>query len=99
MLEGADPTLAESLAGRFAQVIDHESLLKGDAETKRICREWELLSTEMFQAYQRVAFAELDYATPPESFSKLVRKYRREVRKKLPPNSLPVTTLSPELEK
>ncbi|HME53238.1 MAG TPA: acyl-CoA dehydrogenase family protein [Candidatus Lokiarchaeia archaeon] len=81
MLSGSDPGLVDSLADRFARIIQHDSLLKGDEATKNVCRDWEQLSTELFHAYQRLALAELDYAEPSEDFGKLVRKIKRDARK------------------
>ncbi|HMF31936.1 MAG TPA: acyl-CoA dehydrogenase family protein [Candidatus Lokiarchaeia archaeon] len=84
ILEGAESSLVDSLAEKFARIIQHPSLLKSDEPTKQVCRDWELLSTEIFQAYQRLALVELNYTEPPENFGKLVRKKKREERKKQP---------------
>ncbi len=82
ILAGADPTLMDALAYKFAHIIQHESLLKDDAATKQVCRDWESLSTEIMHAYQRVALKELNYAGPPEEFGKLVRKIKKAGRQK-----------------
>ncbi len=81
MLAGADPAVVDSLAKRFSRIIQHENLLKDDEPTKQVCRDWERLSTELMQAYQRIALAELDYVGVPEDFGRLVRKIKKEGRK------------------
>jgi alkylation response protein AidB-like acyl-CoA dehydrogenase len=67
LLAGCDTATVDSLAGEFEHVmshphvmLSHPSLLTPDARTSAVCRQWERLSTALFQAYQKQALAELD---------------------------------------
>lgn len=82
ILVGLPRERVEHLAGTFQRVMDHESLLKHDAETFAICQEWEEFSTELFTAYQELALAELDYAPEPYKFSRLKRRFRKRRRQR-----------------
>ncbi len=77
LLKGADNTVVESLANRFAKIISHDSLLRNDPQTLAICREWEALSNDMIHAYQDQALKELNYEGKPLKFSSLLRKFKK----------------------
>ena len=78
LLEGADSNLIENLSREFNRIISHESLLRNDSETLAICRDWQVLSNELIQAYQNQALAELNYKGKPLKFSRILRKKKRE---------------------
>ena len=78
LLEGVDQETVRFFATELSRIIAHDSLLRNDAETLEICREWENLSTDLFHAYQDQALAELNYKGKPLRFSKLLRKFRKK---------------------
>lgn len=59
LLAGAPEGVQDSLAGAFARLMAHPSLLSPDAATRRVCREWDALSLELCRAYQEQALIEL----------------------------------------
>jgi alkylation response protein AidB-like acyl-CoA dehydrogenase len=77
LLVGIDADILEPLAAKFLRIISHESLLKNDAATLAICRDWEKLSNEIFWAYQDQALAELNYTGKPLKFSRLLREFKK----------------------
>ncbi|MFX1453357.1 MAG: acyl-CoA dehydrogenase family protein, partial [Promethearchaeota archaeon] len=83
ILEGVDPDIVEPLAAEFYRIMTHENLLKNDEETIAICRDWELLSTKLFNAYQDQALAELNYQGKPLKFSQLLRKFKKRVKSEI----------------
>ncbi len=72
-----DADIVEPLAAEFLRVMSHESLLKNDEKTLAICRDWEKLSNELFEAYQQQALAELNYQGKPLKFSRLLRDFKK----------------------
>ncbi|MHA2399303.1 MAG: acyl-CoA dehydrogenase family protein [Promethearchaeota archaeon] len=81
LLSGAKNDLIEEYAVTFSRIINHDSLLRNDEETLKICREWELFSNNLFVAYQKQALAELNFDGKPLNFSKLLRTFKkREVK-------------------
>ena len=81
LLAGAESDVVESYAAEFLRIMSHESLLKNNAETLAICRDWQVFSNKLFQAYQDQALAELDYQGTPLKFSRLLRKFKKEEKK------------------
>jgi alkylation response protein AidB-like acyl-CoA dehydrogenase len=79
LLEGVDTTEVDKFAHKFQQIISHESLLRNDEETLAICRDWEVLSYEIFRVYQEQALAELNFQGKPLKFSKLFRKFKKQL--------------------
>ena len=82
ILGGMDPDIVEPLAAEFQQIMVHKSLLKNDEQTLAICRDWEMLSTKLFNIYQDLALAELNYQGKPLKFTQLLRKFKKRVNKK-----------------
>ena len=82
ILEGMDPDLVEPLAAEFHRIMSHETLLKNDEQTLAICKDWEMLSTKLFNIYQDLALAELNYQGKPLKFSQLLRKFKKRVNNK-----------------
>jgi len=82
LLEGSDPDKVESYASEFLRIISHDSLLRNDEETLTICSDWQIFSNKLFQAYQELALTELDYQGKPLKFSRLLRKFKKEEKKK-----------------
>ena len=82
LLAGADSDSVESYATEFLRIMSHDSLLKNDAETLAICRDWQKFSNELFNRYQDQALAELNYKTEPLKLSKLLRKFKKREKKK-----------------
>ena len=81
LLEGVDPDTVEPLAAEFLRLMSHESLLKNDEETLAICRDWEGFSEKLFQAYQDQALAELNYQGKSLKFTKLLREFKKRLKK------------------
>jgi len=79
MLEGAEKSIIEPLAKKFARIISHDTLLRSDEITLNICKDWQELSTEIVRVYQEQALVELDYEEKPIKFSKLYRKFKKRI--------------------
>ncbi len=77
LLTGGDVDLIENYATEFSRIISHDSLLRNDEETLKICREWEEFSNKLYIAYQEIAFKELNYDDEPLKFKKLLRKFKK----------------------
>ncbi|MFX0018225.1 MAG: acyl-CoA dehydrogenase family protein [Promethearchaeota archaeon] len=77
LLQGANNDLIEEYASEFSRIISHESLLRNDEETLKICKDWEIFSNELFIAYQEQALRELNYEEKPIKFSKLLRQFKK----------------------
>jgi len=77
LLEGAPAETVNNLAEEFQKIISHDTLLRNDEETLQICRDWQALSDEIFNAYQEQALRELNYKEKKLRFSKLHRKFRK----------------------
>ncbi|MFW9940525.1 MAG: acyl-CoA dehydrogenase family protein [Candidatus Thorarchaeota archaeon] len=77
LLKGADSDLIEKYVSEFTRIMTHESLLRNDDETLKICRDWEEFSNRLFIAYQEQALRELNYKGKPQKFSKLLREFRK----------------------
>jgi len=82
LLAGSDSDIVESYANEFLRIMSHDSLLRNDAETLAICRDWQKFSNELFNRYQDQALAELNYKTEPLKFSKLLRKFKKREKGK-----------------
>lgn len=78
LLQGANSDKIKEYASEFKRIMDTESLLKNDAETLSICRDWEAFSNQLFIAYQEQALEELNIKLKPLQFSKLFRKLKRK---------------------
>jgi ATP-dependent RNA circularization protein (DNA/RNA ligase family) len=79
VLEGAEKSIIEPLAKKFARIISHDTLLRSDEITLNICKDWQELSTEIVRVYQEQALVELDYEEKPIKFSKLYRKFKKRL--------------------
>ncbi len=77
LLEGVDKDTIENYTNEFSRIISHDSLLRNNEETLRICRDWEEFSTKLFIQYQKQALEELDFHEKPLKFSKLLRKFKK----------------------
>ncbi|MHA1913328.1 MAG: acyl-CoA dehydrogenase family protein [Promethearchaeota archaeon] len=77
LLSGARHDLIEEYASTFTRIVNHDSLLRNDEDTLKICRKWESFSNKLFIAYQEQALAELNFKGKPLNFSKLLRNYRK----------------------
>lgn len=77
ILEGGKPDTVEPLVERFVDIINHDNLLKADEETLQLCRDWQNLSNEIFQTYQRIALKEMNYEEKSLKFSKLLQKFKK----------------------
>ncbi|MFW9894605.1 MAG: acyl-CoA dehydrogenase family protein [Candidatus Thorarchaeota archaeon] len=80
ILDGVEDVIVEPLANSFNRIISHESLLTNDEKTLAICREWEELSTKIFNLYQEQALAELNYKEKPLKFSRIIRKLKKIIK-------------------
>ncbi|MFX0011126.1 MAG: acyl-CoA dehydrogenase family protein [Candidatus Hermodarchaeota archaeon] len=79
LLEGVDQESVMYFATELSRIIAHDSLLRNDIETLEICREWEVLSHDLFHIYQDQALVELNYQGKPLRFSKLLRKFKKKL--------------------
>jgi hypothetical protein len=77
LLEGSNKDLIEDYADKFSKIMLHDSLLRNDEETLKICRDWEDFSTTLFIAYQEQALKELNYIEKPLKFSRLLRQLKK----------------------
>ncbi len=77
LLEGRDHPTIEYHATEFLRIMSHDSLLRTDEETLKICRDWEKLANDLFNAYQDLALNELNFKGKPLKFSKLLRKFKK----------------------
>ncbi|MFX1393923.1 MAG: acyl-CoA dehydrogenase family protein [Promethearchaeota archaeon] len=82
LLEGLDPDKLASYASEFLRIMSHNNLLRNDEKTLAICRDWQKFSNNLFQAYQELALIELDYKGKPLKFSHLLRKFKKEEKRK-----------------
>jgi len=82
VLEGADSSIVEPLAKKFARIVSHDSLLRSDEITLNICKDWQELSTKIVRVYQEQALVDLDYEEKPMKFSKLFRKFKKRLSEK-----------------
>ncbi|MFX1418048.1 MAG: acyl-CoA dehydrogenase family protein [Promethearchaeota archaeon] len=83
LLKGSDSDLIEDYASEFNRIMAHDSLLRNDEETLKICRDWETFSNKLFIAYQEVALMELNYTGESFKFSKLLRKFKKREKPKI----------------
>ncbi|MFX0104332.1 MAG: acyl-CoA dehydrogenase family protein [Candidatus Hodarchaeota archaeon] len=83
LLRGADTDLVEKYALEFDRIISHDSLLRNDEETLKVCRDWEEFSTNLFIAYQEQVLKELNYHGKPLKFSRLLGKFKKRENQKL----------------
>lgn len=97
LLSGADSDIVESYANEFLRIMSHDSLLRNDAETLAICRDWQKFSNELFNRYQDQALAELNYKAEPLKFSKLLRKFKKREKEKEEVGSNKNTSIIPEM--
>ncbi|MBD3256103.1 MAG: acyl-CoA dehydrogenase [Candidatus Lokiarchaeota archaeon] len=81
LLSNPDIDNVKSLATEFSRIIEHDTLLRNDEHTFKICKEWQVLSNRLFQAFQEQALSELSFRENPIKFSKLLRKFKKRERK------------------
>ncbi len=79
LLDGMNNELIEDYANKFEEIVSFDNLLKNDEITKRICRDWEDFSNNLFIAYQEQALKEVDYEETPIKFSKLLRNFKKKI--------------------
>jgi alkylation response protein AidB-like acyl-CoA dehydrogenase len=77
LLSGAKSDLIEEYASTFSRIINHDSLLRNDKDTLKICREWESFSNNLFVAYQEQSLVELNFVGKSLNFSKLLRSFKK----------------------
>ncbi|MFX1389335.1 MAG: acyl-CoA dehydrogenase family protein [Promethearchaeota archaeon] len=77
LLKGSEEDLIEKYIEEFTKIMNHESLLRNDNETLKICQNWEEFSNRLFIAYQEAALKELNYQEKPMKFSKLIREFKK----------------------
>jgi len=97
LLAGANSDVVESYASEFLRIMSHDSLLRNDAETLAICRDWQKFSNKLFNRYQDQALAELNYKEESTKFSKLLRKFKKREKGKEEPGSKEEITVIPEI--
>ena len=97
LLAGANSDVVESYASEFLRIMSHDSLLRNDAETLAICRDWQKFSNKLFNRYQDQALAELNYKEESIKFSKLLRKFKKREKGKEEPGSKEEITVIPEI--
>lgn len=78
LLKGAEKEVIDPLAKSFREIINHDTLLRNDAETRAICREWEYISTEIMHAYQDHALDELFFKDKPLKFNRLFKNFKKQ---------------------
>jgi len=61
----------------FGSIMSHESLLKNDEETLKMCDKWQGLSNKIFRLYQELALEEIGFQVDQDKFSKLLRKFKK----------------------
>jgi len=61
LLEGLDDARVTPLAADFARLMSHPSLVTPDEATREVCRQWDLFSVTLCQAYQDQALAEVGW--------------------------------------
>ncbi|UCC19447.1 MAG: acyl-CoA dehydrogenase family protein [Promethearchaeota archaeon] len=83
LLTGRDSDLIEEYSSEFNRIMSHDSLLRNDEETLKICRDWEIFSEKLFITYQEQALMELNYTGEPLKFSKLLRKFKKRESPKI----------------
>jgi alkylation response protein AidB-like acyl-CoA dehydrogenase len=74
LLAGVPREDQDVLAGAFAQLMAHPSLLSPDSATRQVCREWDALSLELCRAYQEQALAEVGCDEEVAPLAELLRK-------------------------
>ncbi len=79
LLQGASNDVIEPLAKEFTRIMKHDSLLRNDEKTLKICNDWEILANKLFIAYQEQALREMNYTGKSLKFSKLLRKFKKRV--------------------
>ncbi len=77
LLKGANSDLIEEYSLEFNRIMSHDSLLRNDEKTLAICRDWEEFSAKLLIAYQEQALREINYASKPLKFSKLLRDFKK----------------------
>lgn len=77
LLKGASLDLIEDYAAEFNRIMSHETLLRNDEETLKICKNWEEFSYKLFIAYQEQALEEINYNKKMIKFSKLFREFKK----------------------
>jgi len=77
LLENSDKDIISSYAEKFSTIMKHESLLRNDEITLKICKEWQEFSNKLFKAYQEEALRNIKYTEKPLKFSKLLREFKK----------------------
>jgi alkylation response protein AidB-like acyl-CoA dehydrogenase len=80
LLVGADKEKTDTLANEFLRIMSHDSLLRNDEKTLAICRDWQIVSNKLMQAYQEQALAEVQYKPKQLKFSALLREFKKRER-------------------
>ena len=60
----------------------HDSLLRNDEDTFKVCKDWQCISNEFFKAYQEQTLNEIDFTEKPLKISKLLREFKRREKEK-----------------
>jgi alkylation response protein AidB-like acyl-CoA dehydrogenase len=77
LLAGANTDIIEEYSAEFNRIMSHDTLLRNDEKTLAICKDWEVFSTRLFNAYQDQSLKEVEYTGKPFKFSKLLREFRK----------------------
>lgn len=77
LLSGADSELINNYGIEFSRIMSHESLLRNDEETLKICQDWVNFSHKLFIAYQEQALKEINFQAKELKFSKLLREFKK----------------------
>ncbi|MFW9820430.1 MAG: acyl-CoA dehydrogenase family protein [Candidatus Thorarchaeota archaeon] len=77
LLTGANSDIIHEYSTEFNRILSHDSLLRNDEKTLAICKDWEIFSTRLFNAYQDQSLKELGYNGKPLKFSKLFREFKK----------------------
>ena len=77
LLSGADLELINNYGIEFSHIMSHESLLRNDEETLKICQDWVNFSRKLFIAYQEQALKEISFQAKELKFSKLLREFKK----------------------
>lgn len=77
LLIGSEQDLIKEYGPQLTRIMSHDSLLRNDETTLKICNDWEAFSNNLFIAYQEQALNELNFEDKPINFSKLLRKFKK----------------------
>ena len=77
ILDNSEEDTINHYALEFSNIMKHDSLLKNDESTLKICKDWQKISNELFIAYQEQALNEVGFKDKTLKFSKLLREFKK----------------------